>query len=156
MKNQLTAEDAKQSLTAHVMAKGEEIREKYGPNIGWNELMRILGDRSVCRYPCEIVFDDTQLQEGEFAFPMAGGELPEEGFTIFVHPCFMPHLDRVPYLVLYQLVLVNYGEFVSAVDAETFGASALGLSNEEYYRCLCTMADEIAEVRLATCQCRVH
>jgi hypothetical protein len=39
---------------------------------------------------------------------------------------FLTQLPQVPALVLYQLVLVNYGEFVSADDAETFGASALG------------------------------
>jgi hypothetical protein len=49
----------------------------------------------------------------------------------------------VPYLVLYQLVLVNYGEFASPDDAETFGASALGLEREEYYAALCRMADEV-------------
>ena len=153
MEKQLTAEDAKQSLTAHVSAKGGEIREKFGPTIGWNELLRILEDRSACRYPCEIVFDDGPLQEGEFAFPMARGEFPEEGFTIFVHPFFMPHLNRVPCLVLYQLVLVNYGGFVSAVDAESFGASALGISNDEYYNILCAMADEMKGCSGTGCHC---
>jgi hypothetical protein len=60
-----------------------------------------------------------------------------------VHPYFATQPDRVPYLVLYQLVAVNYGEFASAEDAEAFGASALGLSQDEYYRTLCQMADEI-------------
>ena len=55
-----------------------------------------------------------------------------------------PMLERVPPLVLYQLVLVNYGDFASADDAETFGANALGLSKDDYYRALCEMADEIA------------
>ena len=99
MEKQLTAEDAKQSLTAHVAAKGEEIRQKHGPIIGWNELLRILEDRSACRYPCEIVFDDAALQAGEFAFPRPNGEHPEEGFTIFVHPYFSSDRDRVPTLV---------------------------------------------------------
>jgi len=62
---------------------------------------------------------------------------------MFVHPFFMTQPERVPYLVLYQLVLVNYGEFASATDAETFGASALGISKDEYYEALCEMADEI-------------
>ena len=153
MDKKLTAEDAKQSLTAHVSVKGEEIREKYGPKIGWNELQLILADRSACRYPCELVFDDAPLQEGEFAFPMPKGALPEDGFTLFVHPYFMPHLARVPYLALYQLVLINYGEFVSALDAESFGAAALGLSNEEYYQRLCEMSDEINGCDDHACHC---
>ena len=55
----------------------------------------------------------------------------------------MTQLECVPGLVLYQLVLVNYGEFASADDAETFGAAALGISRDEYYATLCDMADEV-------------
>jgi hypothetical protein len=49
----------------------------------------------------------------------------------------------VPWLVLYQLVALNYGEFASADDAETFGAAALGLTRDAYYEELCKMADEL-------------
>ena len=144
MSKQLTTEDGRQSLHAHAAAKGLEIREKYGPHIGWTQLQRLLQDRSCVRYPCEIVFDAAGLQPGEFAHPVAKGERPDAGFTIFVHPLLLLQLERVPPLVLYQLVLVNYGDFASADDAETFGANALGLSKDDYYRGLCEMADEIA------------
>lgn len=142
MPKQLTTEDGRQSLNAHAAAKGLEIREKYGPRIGWNELQQILQDRNCVRYPCEIRFDAAGLQPGEFAHPVAKGEQPDAGFTIFVHPFLLLQLERVPPLVLYQLVLVNYGDFASADDAETFGANALGLSKEDYYRALCEVADE--------------
>jgi len=106
-------------------------------------LARILEDRACVRYPCEMVFDAAPLGSGEFAHPVAKGESPKDGFTMFVHPFFMTQLERVPYLVLCQLVLVNYGEFASPDDAETFGASALGISRDEYYQVLCDMADQI-------------
>jgi hypothetical protein len=143
MPTQLTAEDARQSLNAHVAVKGAEIFEKYGPHIGWNEMTRILQDRACVRYPCVIVFDAGPLLPGEFAHPLARGQQPEDGFTIYVHPIFMTQLQRVPWLVLYQLVVVNYGDFASPDDAEMFGASALGVSKDEYYAALCEMADEI-------------
>jgi len=143
MGNKLTADDVKQSLNAHVAAKGIEIREKYGPDIGWKELLRILQDRTCVRYPCEIVFDATPLEVGEFAHPVAQGQRPEDGFTMYVHPFFMTRLSQVPALVLYQLVLVNYGEFASADDAEIFAATALGLSQDGYYHALCEMADQL-------------
>jgi hypothetical protein len=144
MAKQLTAEDARQSLSAHVASKGDEIRLKYGPHIGWAKLQQILQDRSCVRYPCDIVFDAAPLEPGEFAYPRAKEEQPDAGFTIFVHPFFMTQLERVPYLVLYQLVLVNYGDVASADDAEIFGAQALGLAKDDYYRALCEMADQIA------------
>lgn len=143
MARQLTAEDAKQSLTDHVAAKGIEIFAKYGPQIGWNELQRLLLDRACVRYPCEIVFDAASLLPGECAHPVAKTELPEDGFTMFVHPLFMTDLSRVPALVLYQLVAVNYGEFAASDEAESFGAAALGLTRDEYYAMLCELADEL-------------
>ncbi|MBA4146646.1 MAG: hypothetical protein H0X66_00920 [Verrucomicrobia bacterium] len=144
MSKQLTVEDAKQSLESHVAQKGEEIREKFGPHIGWSALMQILDDRTVVRYPVEIVFDASALGEGEFAHPLPLGNKPEDGFKMHVHPYFATQPDRVPSLVLYQLVLVNYGEFASANDAETFGSCALGISKDEYYNTLCTVVDEIS------------
>ena len=141
----LTAEDAKQSLTAHVAAKGEEIFAKYGPHIGWSELQLILNDRACVRYPCEVVFDDKPLNPGEFAYPVQKAEHPEDGFTMYVHPLLMTQLPKVPLAVLYELVLVNYGDFASADDAEAFGAAALGMNKEEYYQTLCELADEIGE-----------
>jgi hypothetical protein len=143
MPTQLTADDAKQSLNAHVAAKGAEIFDKHGPVIGWKQLLTILQDRTAVRYPCEVVFDAAPLQSGELAYPAPKGAYPEDGFRVCVHPRFMMQLEYVPHIVFYQLVLVNYGEFASADDAETFGAAALGLGKEEYYQLLCGLADEV-------------
>jgi hypothetical protein len=142
---QLTAEDARQSLNEHVATRGAEIHAKYGPHIGWQELLRLLDDRSCVRYPCEIVFDAKPLHPGEFAYPVARGKRPEDGFTLYIHPLFMTQLDQVPALALYQLVVVNYGVFASTDDAETFGAAALGVSREDYYRRVCGLADQLGE-----------
>ena len=143
MATTLTADDAKQSLNGHVAAKGAEINAKYGPEIGWQELQQILEDKAFCRYPCKIEVSAEFLQPGELAYPAARGEKPEDGFTMYVHPFFMTQLSSVPHLVLYQLVVVNYGEFASSDDAETFGANALGLSRDDYYNALCELADQI-------------
>jgi len=146
MPTKLTADDARESLNAHVAAKGTEIFQKYGPHIGWKQLLQILEDRECVRYPCEVVFDSAQLGPGEFAHPVPKGQNPEEGFSMCVHPCFMTQLPFVSYLVLYQLVLVNYGQFASADDAETFGACALGLVKEDYYQTLCELSDQLGGV----------
>lgn len=135
--------NARQSLNAHVIAKGMEIREKYGPVIGWEELPRLLADRTCVRYPCDVVFDAAPLEPGECAHPVAKGDRPEDGFAMCVHPFFLAQLAQVPALVLYQLVAVNYGVFASADDAEAFGATVLGLTKDEYYRLLCELADQL-------------
>ncbi len=143
MATQLTAEDARQSLTNHVEQKGAEVFGKYGPDLGWDGLQRLLEDRVFVRYPCEIVFDATPFLPGEFAHPVQKGALPEEGFTMFVHPSFEARLDCAVAGVLYQLVAVNYGDFASSDEAESFGAAALGLTRDEYYGMLCAMSDKV-------------
>lgn len=140
---QLTAQDARESLTTHVAAKGAEIHAKYGPHFGWAELQRLLEDRVYVRYPCEVRFDAGPLQLGEFAHAEQRGESPEDGFAVYVHPLYSADLDRVTWLVLYQLVAVNYGPFASSAEAEVFGASVLGVDPEEYYKALCAMADQL-------------
>jgi hypothetical protein len=143
MSRQLTAEDARESLESHVADKGFAIYEKYGPHLGWEQLMQLLEDRTLVRYPCEISFDAEGLEEGEFAHPTARGESPEDGFIMYVHPYFATQPERAVALILYQLVLVNYGPFASPNDAETFGACALGIPKDEYYDLLCEAADEL-------------
>jgi hypothetical protein len=143
MAHQLTEADARQSLTAHVAERGATVRLIYGPHIGWSELPRILQDRTTVRYPCKLVFDDGPLLPGECAHVMPCSERPEHGFTVCIHPFFAARPADLPALVLYQLVLVNYGEFASSDDAETFGAAVLGLSRDEYYHWLCDLSDEL-------------
>lgn len=140
MEKQLTAEDARQSLNAHVAAKGCELFLRHGA-VSYAGLTAVLQDRTLVRYPCEIAFDSSRLNPGEFAHAEQKGEHPEDGFTIWVHPIYLTQLPKVPYLVYYQLVVVNYGEFASPQDAETFGAAALGLTVDEYYAEICELAD---------------
>jgi hypothetical protein len=143
MVTQLTAEDARQSLRSHLEAKGHEIQAQYGPRIGWKQVQQLLADRRYVRYPCELVFDEKSLEAGEFAFPFPKGDRPEMGFTLYVHPFFLLHLDEVAYLVLYQLVAVNFGDFAGPEDAEAFGAAAFGVSPDAFYSKVCELADQI-------------
>jgi hypothetical protein len=143
MSTPLTAQDARTSLTDHVAAKGLEIRQKYGPHIGWPQLQLLLADRSCVRYPCELVFAAGFLSAGEIAHHVGNSERPEDGFKLYLHPFLLTRREQAVYWILYQLVVVNYGEFASPNDAEVFGAAALGLAQEEYYEALCRMADEM-------------
>ena len=143
MPRQLTSDDFRESLTDHVASKAADVREKYGPIIDANALQLILGDRSIVRYPCSLVFDEQGLQEGECAHPLPLGGRPEEGYRMIVHPYFQSRPAAVVALVLYQLVQVNYGDFAGPEDAETFGAGVLGVNRESYYGMMCDLADEL-------------
>jgi hypothetical protein len=143
MAKRMTPEEIQAAIHAQAQATGVHIRQTYGDHIGWNELLRILADPSCARFPCEVQFDAQPLLPGEFAHPEPKGTRPEEGFTICVHPRFGDQPDMVPYLVLYQLVVVNYGELATPDDAETLGCEALGLPKEDYYLTLCRLADQL-------------
>jgi hypothetical protein len=140
---QLTAEDGRQSMEAHAASKGVEIHAKFGPEIGWGQLLRILGDRTLVRYPCEIVFDEKALVAGECAHAQCRAADPKEGFTIYIHPTFASTPPDAVLLALYQLVVINYGPFASADDAEALGSAALNISKDEYYDRMCKIADRL-------------
>src|SRR5579859_4210541 len=57
MARHLKTDEVDFSLAAELAAKAQEIRQKYGPEIGWNELQRLLEDRDCAPFPCEIRFD---------------------------------------------------------------------------------------------------
>ena len=133
-------------MEAHAACKGAEIYAKYGPEIGWGQLLRILNDRTLVRYPCEIIFDESALIADECAHAQAKTEDPKDGFTIYIHPAFVSTPPYAVMLVLYQLVVVNYGPFASADDAEAFGAAALNVSKDDYYEQMCWIAGQLAPI----------
>jgi hypothetical protein len=143
MARQLDSENGRESVSAQMAARAAEICQKYGPEMGWNQLLQLLKDRALVRFPCEIRFDAEPLLAGEFAHTLPNGAHSEDGFTIYVHPCYAEQPARVPYLVLYQLGLINFGAAATADDAETFGSGALGLTKDQYYSALCELSGQI-------------
>jgi hypothetical protein len=143
MARHLKSADVREHLGAELVSKAAEIRQKYGPDIGWDELQRLLQDRNCAPFPCEIRFDAGPLLPGEFGHPVPKGPSREEGFIIYLHPFYATQLASVPYLVLHQLVLINYGDSATADDAETFGSLVLGVSKEDYYHVLCELSGQI-------------
>ncbi len=138
------AAEAQRFLRDHAIERALLARSRFGPSIAPDSFLRMLGDRSIVRYPTAIRFDAAGLEPGEFAFAMPCGEHPSEGFVLLVHPAFerRPHLW--PLLAAYHLPSVNYGEIAAADDCEAFGAALFGLAAEAYYEILCAAADEVA------------
>ena len=138
----LTTEASRRRVSEDLAAKAAEIRARYGPVIGWDQLQSVLQDRRLTPFPCEIRFDSTPLLAGEFAHAAPKGISPDDGFIIYLHPRYEDQLADVPYLVLHQLVLISYNS-ATADDAETFGSLALGLTKEAYYKALCDLSGQI-------------
>ncbi len=141
-----TAEEALQSLRDHVVTKATDARQRRAAQIDRAEMMRLLEDRAVVRYPLGVRFDAEPLQTGEFACLESLGEHPSDGFCLFIHPMFENVDELIPLLIAYYIPSVNYGEVASHVEAELFGATLLGIEVEEYYKILCSVADTVAEL----------
>lgn len=143
MARQLNNQDAHQELEAKIAAEAAMIHQRYGPRLDWSQLLLLLEDRAFVHFPCEIRFDAEPLLPGEFAHVAARGLREEDGFTIYLHPFYALQLERAVYLVLHQLVRVNYGAVAGPEDAETFGALALGVDKTDYYRSLCELSGQL-------------
>jgi hypothetical protein len=131
------------ALTEKAVALGLQVRAKYGPNIGWTELQKILVDRDLVHFPCQIRFDGEPLLPGESAHTVASGEQPQDGYTIFVHPSYESRPSEVAYVALCQLAFINFGPAATIEDAEKLGSGALGLTQDEYFHALCKLSDSL-------------
>jgi len=153
----ITEEDVKSAVGDHAEERARAIRAKYGPEIDYETLLTILEDRECVRYPVTIEFDSGRLEPGMFACAeLVPEEISEEEaewrdgyeescdeYVIVVHEAFKERRDVLPALILYHLVVVNYGDFATAADAEVFGSTVLGLDREEYYSLLCDLTDQL-------------
>jgi hypothetical protein len=131
------------AVTVHAEEKAKEIREKYGPDIDYPVLLQILEDRKSIRNPVEIRFSSTAIGPGLFASTEAVSEDPAEGYLITVHENFRERQDVLPALILYQAVIVNYGDLATAIDAEVFGAGVLGMERDDYYDLIVELTDSV-------------
>ena len=139
----LTEDDGYEALRGHVLERALTARERYGPKIDEGALLRLLQDGEIVRFPTHIVYDESLLLDGEFAWAKALGERPADGYQIVVAPMFKDRPDDLVAIVAYHLVRVNYLDVATHVEAELFGAALLGLEVDDYYERLCKLADEL-------------
>jgi hypothetical protein len=135
--------DGRMALSGHVADKATAARLRYGQSIDSEAIARMLADREVVRYPAAVVFDEAPLEPGEFAYARPFGDHPAEGFQLVVHPCFRDRPETWPLLIAYHIPTINYGDIATSEDCELYGATLLGMDRDEYYRRLCTLADEV-------------
>lgn len=140
----LTVEDGKKALLHHAVEKALALEAKYGHFIDYEMILKILQDKDFVRYPTRLEFNSQPIDKGFFAVVDAvSDEDPSQGYVIYIHEHFKNRLGDVPAIVLYQLVAINYGVIATNEEAEIFGATALGLKQDEYYQLMCSLADQV-------------
>jgi hypothetical protein len=137
--NESAAVRAKSSSDT-LQRQAREIYRQFPGRPSWTDLRRILADRSLVHYPCEVRFEMEPLLPGEFVFTVRNGPDPAHGFTIFVHPSLLGKPRELVTVVLGQIPGINTGASPDPEAAEQFGGTALGVSREAYYEELCAIA----------------
>ncbi|MES9862957.1 MAG: hypothetical protein ABW157_09440 [Candidatus Thiodiazotropha sp. LLP2] len=131
------------AVSLHAYEKAKEIRTRYGDNINYQTVLVMLEDRKSIRYPVQLRFVTEKIESGMFAKTEAISENPDEGYIIFLHHNFKDRHDILPALILYQSVLVNYGDLATANDAELFGATVLGMDRDTYYEQIVAVTENL-------------
>lgn len=131
------------AVSQHALAKAAEIRERYGPVIDYSTVLAILEDRKSTRYPVQIRFTTDGIEPGMFAKTVPVSENPDDGYVMSIHARLEDQPQVLPALILYQSVLVNYGDLATAHDAEIFGSGVLGMDRDDYYELLIDLTDAL-------------
>ena len=131
------------AVTQHAMEKADEIRKRYGSSIDYSTVLQILNDRRSIRYPVKVQFVSDGIEVGLFAKTEPVSNNPDEGYIISLHKHFEDQPDILPALILYQTVLVNYGDLATAIDAEFFGSGILGIDRNSYYKQIVELTDKL-------------
>ncbi len=143
MRDKLTVEQGRKAFAHHVTERALALREKYGHFLDENALQEILNDRDFVRYPTRLEFNSSKIEPGFFASVETVAGSPTNEHVIFLHEYFLRRPGDIASALLYHLVLVNYGDIATREEAELFGATAMGMEQEDYYQSLCRLADQI-------------
>ncbi|MCU7904256.1 MAG: hypothetical protein KZQ76_00100 [Candidatus Thiodiazotropha sp. (ex Epidulcina cf. delphinae)] len=131
------------AVSTHAIEKAKQIRARYGPVIDYPALLQMLKDRKCIRHPVEIRFVSDGIEPGLFGKTAPVSDNPDDGYVISLHQHFENHPEVLPALILYQSVLVNYGDLATADDAELFASTALDLDREVYYAQIVALTDAL-------------
>jgi hypothetical protein len=138
-----------QSLGEHLRAQAIVAHHKYGPLAG-DDLERFLQDPECLRYPVRLVFEFGEMAMHQFAQPDIDWRNTEkDGRVLYVRPVLRQHPEFLPLAVAYMAPSINYGEIITDRHSLLYGATLLGMMEEEYYQKLCAVSDFVgAEVRM--------
>lgn len=138
------------SLSEHLLAQAVVAHQKHGP-LTADKLDALLRDPDCLRHPVRLVFEFGEMAMHQFAQPdLDWRNTDQDGRVLYVRPLLKDRPDLLPLAVAYMIPLINYGDIITDEHCLRYGATLLGLMEDEYYRQLCALSDLIgAEARFA-------
>lgn len=128
------------SLREHLLAQAVVAHQKHAPLTG-DKLDALLHDPDCLRHPVRLVFEFGEMAMHQFAQPDFDWRNPDQdGRVLYLHPALRERPDLLPLAVAYMIPVINYGDIISDEHCIGYGATLLGLMEEEFYRAVCRMA----------------
>ncbi|MCC7374000.1 MAG: hypothetical protein IT581_05050 [Verrucomicrobiales bacterium] len=140
-----------QSLRDHLEAQAVIAHQKYSP-LTAEKFDALLHDPECLRHPVRLAFEFGEMAMHQFAQPdIDWRNTEQDGRVLYVRPLLRDRRDLLPLAVAYMIPVINYGDVISDEHCLAYGATLLGLTENEYYRALTRMSDDLgAEARVYT------
>jgi hypothetical protein len=129
------------SLRDHLVAQAVVAHHKHG-SITVETLDALLNDPECLRHPTRLVFEFGEMAMHQFAQPDVDWRNRElDGRILYLRPLLRNRPDLVVLAVAYMIPLINYGDIITDDHCVKFGATLLGMMEDEFYSAICHVAD---------------
>jgi hypothetical protein len=129
------------SLRDHLAAQAIVAHQKHGP-LTADKLDALLQDPECLRHPVRLVYEFGEMALHQFAQPdMDWRNTGQDGRVLYLRPMLRNRPDLLPLAVAYMIPVLNYGDIIADEHCLLYGATLLGLMEEEFYRQLCALSD---------------
>jgi hypothetical protein len=131
-----------QSLLDHLRAQAVAARRKYAP-LTFDRLDDLLRDPDCLRHPTRLVFEFGEMALHQFAQPdLDWRHSPQDDRVLYLRPMLRDHPELVLLAVAYMIPVLNYGDIIADNHCLLYGATLLGLPEEEFYQRVCAVAEQ--------------
>jgi hypothetical protein len=122
----------REGLRGHVEMVARRGRAKYPSMKKLDELMQLIGDLEIVRFPTSIAFSGDDSSSAEAVKVERDHNTQDESYIITLNNKLREREADAVMLALYVVVNINYGKIAKKEEAETFGSILLGISEEDY------------------------
>ncbi len=131
------------ALRDHIAAQAVVAHHKHAP-LRFNRLEVLLADPECLRHPTRLVFEFGEMAAHQFADLGPDLRNPERyGRVLYLRPRLRDRPDLALLAVAYMIPVINYGDIVTDDHCIRYGATLLGMPDEEFYEAVCRMADYV-------------
>jgi hypothetical protein len=129
------------SLRDHVAAQAVVAHHKHAP-LTFAALDALLADPECLRHPTRLAFEFGEMARHQFAQPdLDHRNREQDGRVLYLRPLLRDRPELAVLAVAYMIPVINYGDIITDEHCLRYGATLLGMMEEEFYQAICQMAD---------------